>query len=273
MRFKLVTTGLLSLPLILSGCTSSVKSPKEPLEQKQITQYQKEQEQAQKPATDYDKAAKLYVELGLAYLNDGMVGRAKTKLLRAKKLAPELPEVHYALGYYMESVGEFDQASAHYQNAIKRNPTGGAEHNNYGAFLCRQGYYRQSEKEFLKATQDPQYANTAEAFENAGLCVLQIPDVAKAKDYFLKAVRMDPRRNEALIELSYIYFNEKHYSKALEFHSLFADQAQHTPRSLWLGVQLAKHYNDLNKVASYTMLLKNRFPNSQENQIIQKENS
>ena len=268
MRLKRLSVGLLSLPWLLTGCTSPVKSPKEPLEQ--MAQYQQEQEAKNKtPTADYEKAARLYVELGLAYLKDGMVGRAKTKLLRAKKLAPQIPEVHSALGYYMESVGEIDQANSHYQNAIKKNPEGGAEHNNYGAFLCRQGYYQQSEKEFIKATEDPQYTNTPEAFENAGLCVLQIPNVAKAKDYFLRAVRMDPRRNEALIELGYIYFDEGEYSKALEFHSLFAEQSQHTARSLWLGVQLAKHYNDLNKMASYTLLLQNRFPNSQENQMLQ----
>lgn len=269
MRTKLITVGLLSLPWFLTGCTSSVKSPKEPVLEQVVSAHQGAQDGKLIPAADYERAAKLYVELGLAYLKDGMVGRAKTKLLRAKKLAPQLPEVQYALGFYMESVGEVDQAKAYYQEAIRKDPNDGTAHNNYGAFLCRQGYFKESEKEFLKAAEDPQYTNTAEAIENAGLCVLQIPEVAQAKVHFLKAVRMDPRRTEALIELAYISFKEGDYSRALEYHSLFADQASHTPRSLWLGIQLAEHFGDPNKVESYKLLLKNRFPKSQENHKIQ----
>ena len=121
---------------------------------------------------DYDKAARINVELGLNYLKQGQIARAKAKFTRAKKLAPHLPEVHYSVAYFQEQVGEIMEAEKSYQKAISLRPKGGNEHNNYGVFLCRQQQFKKAEKEFLKAIEDQTYPNTAEALENAGLCVL-----------------------------------------------------------------------------------------------------
>jgi type IV pilus assembly protein PilF len=209
---------------------------------------------------DYEKAARLNVELGLSYLKQEQVSRAKSKLLRAKALAPDLPEVHYSYGYFQEYVGEIEAAEKSYQKAVSLNPKGGNERNNYGTFLCRQHQYRKSEKEFLKAIDDPNYPNTAEAFENAGVCVNQIPDVAKAVEYFEKALRYDPNRPTALLELAMIRFQEKQFQQASEFHQRYAQIAAPNARFLLLGIELAKRSGDKNKMASYQLLLNKQFP-------------
>jgi len=211
---------------------------------------------------DHIKAAKLNVELGLNYLKQEQVSRAKSKLLRAKKLAPDLPEVHYSYGYFLEYVGEIPAAEKSYQKAVSLNPKGGNERNNLGAFLCRQHQYRKAEKEFLKAIDDPNYPNTAEALENAGVCVNQIPDVAKAVEYFEKSLRYDANRSTALLELAMIRYQEKQYQQANEYHQRFAQIARPNARFLLLGIELAKRSGDKNKVASYQLLLNNQFPES-----------
>lgn len=249
------------LPIVLVGCTGTVKSPDEPL-QTVMQNAPTKQDEMLKPSIDYERAARLYIELGLAYLKEGQVGRAKSKLNRAQRLAPNLPETHYALGFYKETVGEYDQARKHFQDAIAEDPISGEARNNYGTFLCRQGQYKEAESQFLKAIEDPDYAQVAEALENAGLCVLQTKDIAKATKYFERSVRMDSRRAEALIELAYIKYQQGIYSEALEHHSLYEAQAKHTPRSLWLGIKLAEKYNLKDKAASLKLLLKNEFPKS-----------
>lgn len=211
-------------------------------------------------SVDYNKAAKLNVELGLNYLRQEQIARAKSKLLRAKTLAPDLPEVHYAYGYFLEHVGEIPAAEKAYQKAVSLNPKGGNEHNNLGAFLCRQHQYQKSEKEFLKAIDDPKYTNTAEALENAGLCVNQIPDTAKAADYFEKALRYDPNRSTALLELATIRYHEKQFGQATEYHNRYAQIAKPNAQYLLLGIELAKIQGDKNKMASYRLLLKEQFP-------------
>lgn len=211
-------------------------------------------------SVDYQKAAKLNIELGLNYLKQDQIARAKSKLTRAKTLAPELPEVHYAYAYLLERVGEIDNAAKSYKKAISLKPKGGNEHNNYGTFLCRQHKYREAEKEFLIAVQDPNYMNTGEALENAGLCVMQVPDVAKAREYFEKALRYDPTRPNALIEVAIAYYNEKQWDKAQEHYDRFLQASAPTARSLLLGIELAKNNGDKNKEASYRMLLKAQYP-------------
>lgn len=216
---------------------------------------------------DLEKAARLNVELGISYLNQGQIARAKSKFTRAKNLAPHLPEVHYSYAYFQERTGEIENAEKSYQKAVSLNPKGGNEHNNYGAFLCRQSQFRAAEKEFLKAVEDPNYMNTAEAFENAGLCILQLPDTAKAIEYFDKALRYDPSRSNALIEMAVISYKEGKISQAKEYLSRFAQVSNPTARSLLLGIELAKNMGDKNQEASYRLLLKSHFPTAKQSDL------
>ncbi|MFI4938150.1 MAG: type IV pilus biogenesis/stability protein PilW [Candidatus Berkiellales bacterium] len=189
---------------------------------------------------DHEKAAKLNIELGLNYLKQEQITRAKAKLTHAKMLAPQLPEVHYAYGYFLETVGEIEQAEKSYLKAISLYPRGGIEHNNYGTFLCRQGKYRLAEKEFLLAINDPHYLNTAEALENAGLCVLQVPDSVKAAKYFEKALRYDPKRVNALIELATLSCQQKNKTLAKAYLERYLAIAKPTARTNQLKQQIAE---------------------------------
>lgn len=217
------------------------------------------------------KAAKLNVRLGLTYLDQNQMSRAKMKLNRAMKLAPQLSEVHYGMAFYFEQVGEIEAARKAYQHSIVLNPHGGVEHNNYGGFLCRHQEYRASEKEFLEALRDPNYLNAAEALENAGLCVLEIPDEANATEYFKRALKHDPKRYHSLIELAYLSYLKQDFATASQYYSQYDYIAEPTARSLWLSIQLARHSGDKNKVSSDILLLKARFPHSKEyKEIIQK---
>jgi type IV pilus assembly protein PilF len=217
--------------------------------------------QGEANTVDFEKAARLNIELGLNYLKQGQTSRAKSKLNRAKRLAPNLSEVHYAYAFFHEQVGEAESAEKEYLKAISLKRDGGNEHNNYGTFLCRQQRYKDAEKQFLLAVEDPNYNNTAEAYENAGLCVLQKPDVARAVEYFEKALRYDQNRSNALLELAIIRFKEKNIQQAQAYFNLYAQAAKPTARSLLLGIELAKLHGDKNKEASYRMLLRS-FPDA-----------
>lgn len=213
---------------------------------------------------DLDKAARLNVELGVTYLKQGQVERAKSKFIRARELAPHLSEVHYSYAYFLERVGEDAEAEKAYQKAISLNSKGGSEHNMYGAFLCRQHKYRKAEKEFLKAVDDPNYTQIAETYENAGLCVQQIPDIAKASEYFEKALRYDPNRANAILEMAVIKFQQQNLSESKAYYSHFAKLSQPNARSLLLGIELAKKAGETDKVAGYQLLLNSKFPQAKQ---------
>ncbi len=212
------------------------------------------------PSADREKAAKLNLELGVGYLKQDQIARAKAKFIRAKELAPNLPEVHYSYGYFLERVGEREEAEKAYLKALSLNGKGGNEHNMYGAFLCRAKKYKLAEKEFLKAVEDPNFNQTAEAFENAGLCVLQIPDVAKATEYLEKSLRYDINRPNALLELAILKFQTRNFDAAKEYHARFTQLSKANARSLLLAVELGRHFDDKKMEQRSKLLLNAQYP-------------
>lgn len=165
--------------------------------------------------TDLSKAATYNVQLGLGYLKQGDRPRAKKKLLTALEQDPNSPDANAAIAYYFEQTSELEQSRRYYLKAVSLSSNGGAQLNNYGAFLCRQGEYKKAETYFLKAVKDEHYVHTAGAYENAGLCALAVPDYDNAKLYFTSALNQDPSRRVSLYELVKLESKMGHDAEAL----------------------------------------------------------
>lgn len=154
-----------------------------------------------KTAGTNTQAANANVRLGIAFLNQGYTKNAKENLLRAQKQDPKNPAVWYAMGFFLENTGNRIEARKIYQHAIEVAPRNGAAHNNYGAFLCREGEYREAITQFLIGIKDPEYLEVGSTYENAGLCALKIPDKQLAMKYFQKALNENPRLIKSKIYL------------------------------------------------------------------------
>ena len=157
------------------------------------------------------------MQLGLAYLQQGDMQRAKFKLLLALQQAPKSAATLDAMAYFLETTGQISRAEYYYQQAIQSAPDNGSALNNYGTFLCRIGRYSAGEQQFLAAVKDPDYLNTAEAYENAGLCVLVASNTSKASNYFRLALQQDPRRSSAWLELALLNYDQNNYQQARQY--------------------------------------------------------
>jgi len=210
-------------------------------------------------------AANYNVQLGVNYLQQGDVQRAKRKLLLAMDQAPDSPQAQDAMGYYLSSTGDTSSAEKFYLKAIQLNPQAGSTHNNYGTYLCSIKRYQDADKQFMLAVKDPKYINTAGAYENAGLCALQIPDYPKAASYFEKAILQDPHRDNSYLQLSQINFKQNNYAKAQQYLVQYM-QLNNDPsaEALWLGVRLARIANDNETAGRYAMMLQTKYPTSTE---------
>jgi type IV pilus assembly protein PilF len=220
---------------------------------------------------DYQKAALINVELGLGYLAQGQVTRAKTKLTHALKLAPNLPETHTAMAYFMEMVSDHKDAEREHKKAVSLSSGKGAVYNNYGAFLCRRGRYKEADESFHYALEDKTYARTAEVYENAGLCALKWTDQQtaqlKAAEYLTTAIHRDPSRSSAVLELAALNLKQGKASEAKDLLSRYKSVAEPNARSLWLGIQVAKVLKDEEGVSNQALTLKNLFQDSPEYQL------
>lgn len=186
------------------------------------------------------EAATYNTQLGLAYLKQGNRVRAKRKLLLALEQAPNAANVNAAFAYFMEKSGELDKATVYYKKAMLLAPKEGRQLNNYGAFLCRQGQYKQAEMYFLEAVNDMKYEHTAGAYENAGLCAAAIPDNEKALYFFSKALEADPSRAQSLYELVNIELKENRVNQALSYLQKYPELLLHDPSLLKIAVNVAQ---------------------------------
>lgn len=209
------------------------------------------------------QASDVNVQLGLAYLQNGDVQRAHQKLLLAEQEAPGSLQAQGAMGYFLESTGNLFSADAYYRRAIALNPKSGAAQNNYGTFLCRRGRYKEADQHFLLALQDPTYLNTAQVYENAGLCAMQTASTKKAVSYFTQAITQDPKRAIAWLELGRISYQAKDYQQAQQYLDHYMQIVKEpTANALWLGAVLARALGNQTAAGSYTLMLQTRFPNS-----------
>jgi type IV pilus assembly protein PilF len=214
--------------------------------------------------TNNPTAATYNTQLGVAYLQQGDVSRAKSKLLLAQQQNPASPEVWDALAYYYQSTGDNTQADKYYIKAISLAPKNGSTLNNYGAFLCQQRRYKESVSYFIKATQDSSYINTAQAFENAGLCAEEIPDKAAAETYFTRALANNPSLPTSTLELGEINFDKGNFDLANRYLQRYNYLAKPTAESLWLDIRLAQHAGNTQQVAASAQQLKDNFPLSDQ---------
>lgn len=161
-----------------------------------------------------ERAALYNTRLGLAYLKQGDFPRAKRKLVHALKLAPGYPQANAAMGWYLEHTGEPAQADAYYRKAVRNARESGAQCNNYGAFLCRQGKYNEAQRWFRAAVRDTAYSNTAGVYENSGLCARAAGDRTLATQAFEKALAQDAGRLQSLEALATMALQDGNALKA-----------------------------------------------------------
>jgi type IV pilus assembly protein PilF len=207
---------------LLSACSSMPSSTPSKAEAKKI------------------KTARINTQLGLTYLQRHQMEMAKEKLLLALKEAPNIPETWYSMAYYLEATGNPTEANQYYLKAVAIAPKNGETQNNYGTYLCRNAQYQASIQHFMSAVQDPEYLDTASAYENAGLCALKIPDHKLAVGYFNRALLQDPNLPTSLIELAHYDYGQQNYASAKEKLRQFLTISAPTDESRMLSAQLGQ---------------------------------
>ena len=214
---------------------------------------------------DYKRAAAVNVELGLGYLAQGQISRAKGKLFHALELAPRSAAACSAMAQFHETVGEVIDAEVMHRKAIRyAKGGGGAENNNYAIFLCKQGRSDEADRFFKQALNDTKYTRTAEVYENAGLCALKENQIPKAENYLQIALQRDPQRVDLLIKLASIAWQNGRTAEAQGLLDQYEKKGAMTAEFLDLRIQVARKLNQAAAVAQYAVLLGQRFPDSQE---------
>jgi len=218
------------------------------------------------PGSSINQLAIVNTQLGLGYLRNGQLDLAFERLNTAVQADPGYATAHNGLALVYDRLNEPKKAEEHFQLAIELNPSDSAAMTNYGAFLCEHGRIDEGETYFKKAVENPLYTKPAMAYSNAGLCKLRANDPTGAEVYFRSALQADPKYPVALMNMAQISFDDQAFLAARAYMQRYQEVGQHTPRSLWLGIQIEEMLGDKNAVSSFAMLLKSHYPDSPETQ-------
>ena len=261
---SLRVVSLLAL-LILAGCNSDGGDP-EPVIQLPASQ----------PLEPAPRAERLRAQLDLAegYIEIEEYPRARAALDRALDIDARNWEAHDLYGRIYQLQGEPELAERHFRLAIRADGDNARVRNDYGVFLYQQARYDEAVSELERAASDPDSPRRALAFENLGLASLAAERRAQAREAFLRAVQLGDRMPLALLELAELAFDDADYARSAGFYQRFLDIiTRQSPRSLWLGIRLARIAGDEDAEASYSLQLKNLFPYSEQHLRLREERS
>ena len=222
------------------------------------------------PGADLHAAAEANARLGVAYMNQGNYPLAMTKLKKALRFDEENAHVHHYLGELHRILGENKTADKHFKRALELKPDDSTLINNYGVFLCDTEQYAEAKKYFDRVLKDPLYRDKSSIYENLALCAQRKGNLAEAELSFRKALRLNPKLPKALLAMVQLSYDQRQSLNAYAFYQRYIETNQQTSQSLWLGILLERDRGNNNKVASYALLLKRKFPNSKEATLLRK---
>jgi type IV pilus assembly protein PilF len=155
-------------------------------------------------------------------------------------------------------------AETHYKEAISLDPLYSDAQNAYGVFLCKRKKYSDADLHFNQALKNPLYTTPAIAYSNAGFCAYEDGKIDKAEHYLRKSIQLDKRNPAALFQMARVMFEKKDYLKTRAYLSRYHNVVKPSPQSLLLGIKTEEELGDKNAVASYRLLLKSEYPDSDE---------
>jgi type IV pilus assembly protein PilF len=181
---------------------------------------------------DEAEVAERATALGVAYLQQGDLVRAKENLLKALSVDKRSARAHHTLAIVFQQEQEFDLAEDYFKRAIGLDESLTATRNNYGAFLYAMGRPQEAVLELIRATEDRFYELRPQAFENLGVAYLALEDRAKAREAFDRGLALNPRLPRALIELAVLEVAEQNFSAARQHYLAYQGLAGDSPKSL-----------------------------------------
>ncbi len=213
---------------------------------------------------DNHKIAESNWRLGVGYFRQGKVEASLEKFKKALKAVPDYPEAHSSIAVVYQELGEDEKAREHYETALELRPENGDIHNNFANLLCKIGQPLEAERHYLQSLDSRGYRTPAQALENLGICIMQVPDYGKAEKYLRQALQLNPKLPGALLQMVRIGIEKKRYMSGRAYLQRYQEVAKMNPPSLMLGIQVEKKLGDKKAVMDYESQLRRNFPDSNE---------
>jgi|SRR5690554_658080 len=213
---------------------------------------------------DSGRALESHVTLALKYIQDKNRESARHHLRRAFEIDRRSVDATFAMAMLYQLEAEPELAEEHFKRALRLNSKHTRARNNFGVFLYDQARYEEAYQQFEQAAADLDYNNRAQVMMNQGRAALKLDMIDKGKALFEHANQLNTNLPALKYELAQLSYQQEDYAAARRYLDAYEGIARPTAASLLLGIKLERRFDNKDKEASYALLLKNRFPYSQE---------
>ncbi len=207
------------------------------------------------------------LEIAFGFLQQGYPGRAIARLQEVLKVNSRSSRAYGMLGVIYQSQKEYELSKENFIKALSIDSDASDIRLNYGGLLYAMERYDDAREELEAVTEDIYYENRSRAFENLGFVALKQNDKAMAKEHFERALRLDRRLPNASIELTQIYYDDGNLVSAERYFRVYEEitrNSRPTARSLWLGIELSRAFDQSKQLRLYAQQLRRYYPGSQE---------
>lgn len=216
-------------------------------------------------STKREDAARVRMELGQRYMQEGKLEIALDNLKKALQYDDKLVDAHTVIAVLYERIGNLKAAELHYARAVELAPKSGDANNNYGVFLCAEGKYAEAQKYFAQAMRDPFYQTPDVLLTNAGTCIV---DHANGSNYdeaerdFRSALEANPKNPAALFYMAKVLYLKNDFFHARAFIQRFESLGKADPAALLLARNIEVKLGHADSARDYAQRLRKDFPDS-----------
>ena len=213
---------------------------------------------------DPKRRVAIRLQLASNYYEQRSFSTALEELARVLQIEPDNAAAHGLRGLIYLDLGDRVQADAGFSRAIKLDPENPDLNNNYGWFLCRTGREREAIAFFEKAGNTRLYQTPGLAFRNAGMCLLQVRELAAAERHLKRAFELDASDPVTKFHLTRVYIATRQIERARFYHGLLEKALGESAETIWLSMRIARADGDVRAERQFADELRRRYPNSAE---------
>ncbi|MBT8147201.1 MAG: type IV pilus biogenesis/stability protein PilW [Gammaproteobacteria bacterium] len=226
------------------------------------------------PETSDEEALDDYIQLAGAYYEANDMVRTRRHINNALAINERSSQAYNILAMVHQREGDLDLADEVFQRAIRFDASNSRVRNNYAAFLFDQQRFEEAYQQLAVVANDTAYEGRAIAFENLGRSALRLGSLEDAASAFERALQLNGNLYVSTLELAQIRFNQGDYATARRLYSQYLTikdfySIPHSPRSLWVGIQVEGYYQNDAAVEGYGRLLTALYQDSPEYQLYQ----
>jgi type IV pilus assembly protein PilF len=216
-------------------------------------------------------AAKLNIQLGTSYLQQGNYPLAREKLERSLKQNPKDPDVHTSLGLLYDRTGDPKLADKHFKEALRLAPEKPDLINNYAIYLCKHGRVDEGVEKFVTIAANKFYPTPEVALTNAGVCLRGAKRLDDAEQKFIGAIRARPNYSEATVQLASLSVEKGDLTQAKKVVDTYLNAFRPNPDVLFAAVGVARASKDRMSEEKYSRALRLDFPDAAQARALQRK--